>query len=408
MRPLLLAILAWSTGNIEAAVIHASLEGKIVCGYQGWFRAEGDGSGLGWVHYGPGRKFGPGNCSFDIWPDLSEFAPEERFPSPFRFADGKTADLFSSVHPMTVRRHFRWMREYGIDGAFLQRFGTMLRTAGKAREALDVVLRNCLQSAQAEERSLTLMYDLSGLAPENFGLILADWDRLVREGLLGHECLQHHRDKPLIALWGIGFSDRTPGLDEWEKLLGEFKKRGLAIMLGVPTYWREQKADAIDDPKLHSLLRQADILSPWTVGRINKPESVAGLARTVWQPDIRWCREAKLGYIPVIFPGFSWHNLSAIRGKNTPLDQIPRQGGRFFWQQAVAAKQAGASTLYVAMFDEIDEGTAVMKCGGPRPVGASPFVDLSDTPSDHYLWLTGQAGRMLRREIPESERPPVR
>jgi hypothetical protein len=88
------------------------------------------------------------------------------------------------------------------------------------------------------------------------------------------------------------------------------------------------------------------------------------------------------------------------------VDQIPRLGGRFLWSQAVAARAAGAKTLYVAMFDEIDEGTAIMKCGGPRPVGS--FVDLSDVPSDHYLWLSGQAGRMLRGEIPASPDLPQR
>ena len=46
----------------------STLTGKIVCGYQGWFRIEGDGSGMGNFHYGP-RDFGPGNCHFEMWPD---------------------------------------------------------------------------------------------------------------------------------------------------------------------------------------------------------------------------------------------------------------------------------------------------------------------------------------------------
>jgi hypothetical protein len=36
--------------------------------------------------------------------------------------DGSAAKVFSSRHPKTVQRHFRWMAEAGVDGAFLQRF----------------------------------------------------------------------------------------------------------------------------------------------------------------------------------------------------------------------------------------------------------------------------------------------
>ena len=385
--------------------LHPTLEGKVVTGYQGWFRAEGDASGLGWVHYGPGKRFSPQACTFDVWPDLSEFTPEERHPSPFQFADGKTADLFSSVHPLTVRRHFRWMKDYGIDGAMLQRFATGL---GKSRgaESLDVVLRNCTEAATAEGRSLTVMYDLSGLTPDKFPIVAADWRRLVAAGQTKSACAQHHQGKPLVALWGIGFKDRAPALAEWSALLADIKSTGAAVMLGIPTYWRELKNDSIPDPALHAMLRQADILSPWTVGRFGDPKGAANLADKVWKPDLTWCQAEQKAYLPVIFPGFSWSNLSSLRGKAAKLDQIPRLGGRFLWSQAVAARAAGAKTLYVAMFDEIDEGTAIMKCGGPRPVGN--FVDLSDVPTDHYLWLSGQAGRMLRGEIPAGSDLPKR
>jgi len=65
--------------------------------------------------------------------------------------------------------------------------------------------------------------------------------------------------------------------------------------------------------------------------------------------------------------------------------------------------------LYVAMFDEIDEGTAIMKCAHEVPVGKSIFVPFDEeVPSDHYLWLTGIAGKMLRGEIPFSKEMPVR
>jgi hypothetical protein len=395
----------WAALAGAAATLHPSLEGKVVTGYQGWFRAQGDASGLGWVHYGRGKGFSPQAYSFDVWPDLTEFTPEERYPSPFKFADGKTADLFSSVHPLTVRRHFRWMKDYGIGGAMLQRFASGL---GKSRgaEAMEMVLSHCTEAANAEGRSLTVMYDLSGLTPDKFPMVAADWRRLVAAGQTKQACAQYHQGKPLVAIWGLGFKDRDPALAEWNTLLADIKSTGAAVMLGIPTYWREQKNDCITEPALHALLRKADILSPWTVGRFGDPKGAANLADKVWKPDLAWCQAERKAYLPVIFPGFSWSNLSALRGQNSKLNQIPRLGGRFLWSQAVSARQAGAKTLYVAMFDEIDEGTAVMKCGGPRPDGN--FVDLSDVPTDHYLWLSGQAGRMLRGEIPASPDLPKR
>ena len=75
------------------------------------------------------------------------------------------------------------------------------------------------------------------------------------------------------------------------------------------------------------------------------------------------------------------------------LDDIPRCGGRFFWSQIVAAKRAGAEMLYVAMFDEVDEGTAIFKCtNDPPTANGAKFVTYEGLPSDHYLRLTGLAG----------------
>jgi hypothetical protein len=65
------------------------------------------------------------------------------------------------------------------------------------------------------------------------------------------------------------------------------------------------------------------------------------------------------------------------------------------------------------MFDEINEGTAVFKCTNDPPVGQSAagqsgFVTYEGLPSDHYLWLVGQAGRLLRNTIPAAEPVPPR
>ena len=63
--------------------------------------------------------------------------------------------------------------------------------------------------------------------------------------------------------------------------------------------------------------------------------------------------------------------------------------------------------LYVAMFDEMDEGTAIFKCANNLPAGVQ-LCDYEGLPTDHYLWLTGEAGKMLRGEIPFSKQQPVR
>src|SRR5207249_1822676 len=97
---------------------------------------------------------------------------------------------------------------------------------------------------------------------------------------------------------------------------------GCTVLLGVPTGWRTLNRDAISDPALHATLLKADIISPWTVGRYHSPVTVERHAQCDWQPDMDWCRTHGKDYLPVVFPGFSWHNLRP----ESPLNQIPRLG----------------------------------------------------------------------------------
>ena len=101
-----------------------SLRGKVMCGYQGWFRCPGDDANLGWVHWSrDSRRITPETLTFEMWPDMTEYAGKERFPAPgFTYSNGRRAELFSSDNAATVLRHLEWMRDYGIDGAWLQRF----------------------------------------------------------------------------------------------------------------------------------------------------------------------------------------------------------------------------------------------------------------------------------------------
>lgn len=190
--------------------------------------------------------------------------------------------------------------------------------------------------------------------------------------------------------------DRKYTLAECRQLVDFLKADGCTVMLGVPAHWRELKADAVSDPALLEVLKAADIISPWTVGRYTNPAGAAEYAENLLKGDLAWCRERQMDYLPVVFPGFSWHNL-----KGGPVDQIPRRRGEFLWSEFRADKQAGAAMLYVAMFDEMDEGTAIFKCGNDMPAGqASKFVTYEGLPSDFYLKLVGAGTKMLRGEIP--------
>ena len=88
------------------------------------------------------------------------------------------------------------------------------------------------------------------------------------------------------------------------------------------------------------------------------------------------------------------------------LDQIPRLKGQFLWTQLVQAKKAGATMVYQAMFDEVNEGTAIFKCSNNPPVGESEFVTYEGLPSDFYMKLAGHGARMLRGQVPATDTVP--
>ena len=94
------------------------------------------------------------------------------------------------------------------------------------------------------------------------------------------------------------------------------------------------------------------------------------------------------------------------------FNQVPRLKGRFLWSQAAALKRAGAEMLYVAMFDEVDEATAIFKVTNDPPVNGARgerFISYGDNGEpDHYLWLSGEIRKMLNGVTPPRERMPVR
>tara|TARA_B110000208_G_scaffold35485_1_gene46930 strand:- start:14225 stop:15514 length:1290 start_codon:yes stop_codon:yes gene_type:complete len=408
---LILCFSACARGDKSIAVVDAAqgLSGKVFAGYQGWYRTPTDGSGLGWEHYETYEEaFEPGEAGIDYWPDMSEFPDAEKYPTSFKHKDGSTAYAFTSQSATTVDLHFKWMKEYGIDGIFLQRFAHDVLEGGHHQWELlqpsnNKMVKYVQQGAQAHGRSYSIMYDLSSIRHGEMPMVMDDWRGLCdRLGILKDPNYLHENGKPLVAIWGVGFRNRAYTTDEISTLVEFFKNDpeygGCTVMLGVPTYWRTLQKDATDDPKLHDLIRSADVVLPWTVGRFGGSETALKRGIDYVTPDQEWCDANGVHYMPLAFPGFSWGN--RYKHENAKYDHIPREGGQFLWNQALAAKRAGSDTLYIAMFDEMDEGTQIFKTTNDVPVGASQLLTYEPHASDYYLSLTGAIGRLLRDEIP--------
>ncbi len=405
----ILIIIAFSNSGIaknkhSSVTKYPSFKGLVMAGYQGWFHAK-DG-----IMYSDENK-----VRIDMWPDISEY--EKTYPTGLKLADGTVARFFSSDDKSTVDLHYKWMKEYGLDGVFMQRFFNDTKITSRNSGATNI-LRNALQAASKYERAIGVMYDLSGMKAEgqDCSQLIDDWKYLVDSlrvtNQTGSQTYIHHQQKPLVTIWGIGFPDReynirNIGIARFiDFLKNDPDYGGCSVMLGVPTFWRDLNADCNPDPYLHQLIKQADIVLPWTVQRFSPLlHNDMDRYRDVMLADIKWCKENGVDYVPCVYPGFSWHNLSRFEFPNDvkPVGSIPRQGGRFYWQQISTAINAGATMLYVAMFDEVNEATAIFKCSDEPPVSnIAKFINIDGNPSDHYLWLTGEAGKMLRKEKPLS------
>ena len=393
---------ATKTTESMSRVRFKSIRNLVMAGYQGWFNTPEDGAGLGWKHFEKEKEFKPGKCTIDLWPDVSEY--EKTYETAFKLPDETPVKVFSSYDASTTDLHFKWMKQYGIDGVFMQRFVVSIRNQ-KGKDNYNKILNNAVLSAEKYDRAICLMYDLSGMEAGEEDILIRDWKELCEKYKLVSRNNNHyvyHHGKPLVAVWGIGFNDRRKyGYEQVKKIIDFLKSEGCSILVGVPTHWRTLTIDAVSDTRLLELVKQADIVHPWLVGRFDN-HTYEPYRKSI-EEDIKWCKANGKDYMPVLFPGFSWHNMK----KDAPQNMIPRLGGRFFWQQVKGAVDAGAESLYLAMFDEIDEGTAFFKCTNTPPVGESSFITYEGEAPDHYLWLAGEAAKYLRGEL-RSSRMPVR
>ncbi len=396
--------------QVTRAVDPTTLNRKLLMGYQGWFSCPADGSLPNrWVHWFRSQNPVATNATVDFLPDTSELDADELFNSGMTYSNGSPVKLYSAFKQMTVVRHFKWMKDNQLDGVFLQRFVSEL--SDPAFFALrNQVASNVRVGAETYGRVFALMYDISG-QPTNtlVSALTNDWNYLVNtQRLTSSPLYLRHKGKPLVAIWGFGFSGRLDTPEQAQTTIDWFKAQGCTVMGGLPTYWRTLNNDAQTNAAWANVFRSFDIISPWSVGRYVNNAGADTFAQTLIVPDLTAAALAGREYMPVIFPGFSWYNLNA-----GTLNQVPRNGGSFYWRQAYNAVNAGCTMIYGAMFDEVDEGTAMFKmvttpAGLPAQGSFVPLnIDGQNLPNDWYLRVANEAGKMLRSESPLQTTLPI-
>ncbi|WGS47852.1 hypothetical protein LFL97_38645 (plasmid) [Burkholderia sp. JSH-S8] len=414
----LLAAACAAPSGAVAAMDASTVAGKVLVGYQGWFRCPGDGSPDNrWSHWSAGNATpSASTLTVDAYPDVSGLPAASLCSVSGMTIQGQQAYLFSSYPPGTTQTHFAWMKQYGIDGALVQRFAVDIDHQRRENEA---ILKNVKAAAEHNDRVFAIEYDLTrdytGL-PDDAVLsqLQTDWLHLVNDlGLTASPSYLRYRGKPLVSLWGLGFNDKNhvanPQLAA--RIIAWFRQTAnVSVMGGVPTGWGTPGTRSSSaDPAWPQVYASLDVVQPWAVGNYVTPQDVDNWKIAVLQPDLTLAKKNGQLYLPVVFPGFSWHNLFPA----APANQVPRLGGAFLWRQVYDAVSSGAAAVKIAMFDEVNEGTAIFNVAGKR--GDAPDqgywltldADGRALPSDWYLRFAYEAARMVRGESPVTDVVPA-
>ncbi len=404
-----LCILAWCLAFSlyvfpQTAPEARSVTGKVICGYQGWFNCYGDGSPVArWFHWSSGTyqsnagSPAPGALKFEAYPGTGEYNDTSLYQTNLaNTIEGMPAKLFSSWKADVIDRHFEWMKQYAIDGVALQRFiGETFDGVFKTNR--DSITARLMRSAVTHQRIFYLMYDVSGMDAAKFDSIKSDWQNNMvgRLNITSSSYYVHQNNKPVVCLWGFGFTDRPGNAAQCLDVINWFKANGCFVIGGVPTNWRTSTGDS--KAGFNNVYLAYDMISPWSVGRFRDTTGADNFRDNYIVPDLAYCNANDILYQPVIFPGFAWSNWNG-----GPRNEIPRSKGEFLWRQAYNIRQSGISNGYIAMFDEYDEGTAIAKQADSYYAipGNQYFLTTSADGTylsgDFYLRLAGKATRLIK------------
>lgn len=375
-------------GNRTGGTAKSEFKGKSFAGYQGWF-GTGD-QYSSWNHYDYGGSDADGtgwprknHISIDYYPDVTDYADSSVAQTGFEnLGNGNPAKLFDSKKDDVIDTHFKWMKQYGIDGAAVQRFSNVIKGKVMINTPEETQLYKIKTAAEKNDRLIYVMYDISGgtqitdtsdttSISSYVEDIKFDWVYNIEKALElpNSKAYTTVDGKPVVCLWGVTVSGRPDRVVDYQELINFFHKRNCYVIIGVGRDWSTNQTTLT---KYGDVLKNADMISPWLVGsNISSDSAIDGLSTSFYEPDVKWCKENNTDYYPVVFSGFSW----GLWHENAKPNAMPRNAGQNFWYQAYKLKQLGLDSFYIAMFDEYDEGTAIAK-------NASDYFDI---PKDQYF-----------------------
>jgi hypothetical protein len=367
----------------------SDIRGKITVGYQGWFTASTDGAEVDWWHITTGGTPSPTDIFLKSWPDTTEY--DKTYATGFpNLGNGGPSVLFSSYDASTVDKQIQWMKDYDIDTLALQRFGDYRQTG----EVRNIVTGHVKTAAEKYGRKFYIMYDITGW--DTFDTdIPADWqDHLIDElHVLDSSAYAYQDGKPVVCIWGLGYTGNHPGTAEVQLgVVQFFKDKGFYVIGGVGNDWRVADGTRWAKAGYESVYEALDAISPWMVGVIGDDNGSDSNRTTYNEGDVQWCHERGIDYQPCVLPG--------------DLQEGQRKHGDFMWHQFANMIEIDSDAIYISMYDEYNESNQIAKTAATAadtPTGAKSFTTLDEDgtacSSDYYLRLTGDGGRMLKGEM---------
>ena len=420
--------------NRRGKTEHAEFTGKSFAGYQAWFGTGTQKTSWGHYDYGKAEEDGTSwprkdHISIDYFPYVKDYDESALAQTGFdNLGSGEPTKLYDSTNENVINTHFKWMNQYGIDGAAIQRFAGTIKGRTLYNDPQDTLLYKMKTAAENNNSLFYIMYDISGgdqIKDKTDDTTISSWVEDIKFDwvyniekqlqMTNSDAYATVDGKPVVCLWGTAVSGRPDRVVDYQEMIDFFHKRGCYVIFGVGRDWSTNTATMA---KYENIFKQVDMISPWMVGsNISTKESIDSLYSSFIEKHWAWCKANNVDYYPVLFSGFSW---ALWHGDpNDKPNAMPRNAGQNFWYQAYKLKQMGIPSFYIAMFDEYDEGTAIAK-------NASDYFDIPKDQwfvtascdgywcsQDFQLRTVGESIKMVKGEreavkenpVPQSEGP---